>query len=829
MEQSALNASPATGNSQMTTADELTKRLTVLRQARGSLENQWKLNLAFYKGRQYVYINRSLGELRSLPTEEGDKPRYRVRMTANQIIVGAYSLLAKYTKTKPVITATPGTGSDNDQKAAQMAEFLLEFWWNDFSLDDKLEEALLWAIITGQGYWLISWDPYAAKQLKFTLDPEGRPIINEKLKDAFRAELEANGVEPMEKVVYLGDVRVEAVSPFNVYLDPNAKTFDDCRYFICTHAMTPEEIKERWKKDVQADAAPSEPDNILTFNQGTPQEHSVKNVNIGYWLPGPGLPNGRYVVWIESPNLILEDTKWPFPSNKLPLVKFPGLRSPGAIYDGSHVEQAIPLQKELNRTLSQLIEYKNLTVRPRVWAPTGSLRQRITSEAGAVYEYNPVAGMKPEVEKLPAIPPYVFDHLQEITGRLKEVFSLTEVSEGTVPPNVEAGIAIDLLQELAADRLAPTIKLIEKSLGKAGQIMLTLAQEFYEEPRMLQVRGSGGATQVKKFQKADITGSVSVQVETGSGLPRTRAGKQAQIERWIQSGLIPPDKAWKYVDLGDVKGLAAAFAADEEQANRELEKLVQGAPINPEAVEQAMGALQQGMNPTTGEPLQSEEEAMQVLEEAALQPRVGENYDVHLDVLALFMKGLEFEGLPMDVRMRVIRHFELTQQAKGAVPMAVEPGKLNTNLQIKATLGPTAASKILSSQGVALSPEEMAEPPLETWVSDSVDKPDADASGPGQEANELSQAAQTMIESQVKQADAALSAQLLKAQEGRDSQNHVMSQEAEAAKLANEQAKAYADGQMAAQAIRKAEAEATLAERKAKETSFAPKPSTGKK
>jgi hypothetical protein len=34
-----------------------------------------------------------------------------------------------------------------------------------------------------------------------------------------------------------------------------------------------------------------------------------------------------------------------------------------------------------------------------------------------------------------------------------------------VPPNVEAGIAIDLLQEAATDRLAPQILMMEKFLS----------------------------------------------------------------------------------------------------------------------------------------------------------------------------------------------------------------------------------------------------------------------------------------------------------------------------------------------------------------------------
>lgn len=746
--------------SQLKTPEDLSRKLDSLRRGRQPLANQWKLNLAFYKGKQYSYFNRFApngGSVMSLPTEEGEKPRYRVRLISNQVITGVHSLLAKYTKTKPRISARPGSGSVADFKAAQMAESLFQFWWDEFSLDEKLEEALLWAIITGQGYWKIDWDPHANKQMSFMLDPQGNPILDDSTKTAFRAELEKYGIEPQEKTVYMGDIRVRAKSPFEVYWDNTASSWEDAKYVICEDYLDPDEVWARWKRRVEPNAASHSPDVALPFQGANdPTELNVVRVMTGYFKPGPSLPKGRYVVWVEKDDKPLYDGPWHLPTPDLPIIKFPGLRSPGQVYDGSHVEQAIPVQKELNRLLSQIIEYKNLTIRPRVWAPTNSVRTRLTSEPGALYEYNPVGNFKPEIEQMPSLPPYVFELLKEVAARLKDVFNLTEVSEGSVPPNVEAGIAIDLLQELSSDRIAPTIKLIEKCLEKAGQQMLTLAQTNYAEPRMMSIRGSGGGVQVRKFTQADIKGGVAIRVDTGSGMPRTRAGRQAQIERWVESGLLPADKAWKYVDLADLEGLGRQFQQNEEMAQREIEKIIRGETINPEAVQEVMFVVNQGINPKTGDPIQGPEEAQALLQEASLQPTVSENYDVHLDVLGDWMNSIEFDAMAPDVRQRAITHFNLTLQAKQALPQQQEPGKVNINYQVKGTMGPTGSSRLMERAGVNLTPEEAAEPPLETWVSDSVDKPDTDAAGPGQEAEHLSNAAATVLESNAKIAEAQL-------------------------------------------------------------------------
>jgi hypothetical protein len=786
----------------------LNRKFDWLKTARQPLENQWKLDLAFYKGRQYSYFNKSARRIESLPVEDGEKPRYRVRLVSNQIITGAQSLLAKLTKTKPEFYAEPGSGTDSDIKAAQVAQQLLEYWWQDFGLNDKLEEALLWSIIAGQGYWKVTWDAQASKALRFTLGPDGKPITDDKLQDLFRANLQQAGVQPQEKVVYLGDIKVEAISPFDVYVDPNAKNLDEAQYAFCVHNLTPDEVQARWKKEVPADSISSVPDTTLPMqNAADARKPDTVRVLIGYFKPSPTLPNGRYVVWTKTE--ILEDSKWPYPFNELPLVKFPGLRVPGQFYDSSVVEHAIPLQKELNRTLSQIIEYKNLTVKPRVWAPTGSITTRLTSEPGALYEYNPIGDHKPEVEKLPTMPPYVFDHLSNIKSAINDVFSLTQVSEGTLPPNVEAGIAIDLLQEMSTDRLAPTIKIMEEALAQAGQLMLTLAQQYYIEPRTIKINGaSGGSAQVKRFQQADIEGGITIRAKTGSGLPRTRAGKQALIMSLVEKGIMPATQAYKHLDISDSNGIMAMMRADEDQALREHDKLINGEILNQEAYNNAQQIVQSGQpDPETGQPIQ---DPQQFLMNAGLKPKQFENYQTHMDSHALFMKSVEFESLPPQVQHLFIVHYNQTLQTFLSLPKPVEYKPVTPTMQIKTTVGPTAAAEILNKAGVYdITPQTMTEPPLDTWVNDDLSKPNANGSS-NSPKDAVDAGGAVMEHMQGQEAHNANQAQLAEL-------HHAKAREANA-----KADKATAEAARSAQGVIEASHKASLAERTAKEKRINP-------
>lgn len=799
-------------------ASELTDKLDKLKSGRQNLEAQWKLNMAFYKGKQYTYFNRSLKRLESLPIEDGEKPRYRVRLVNNQINPGVHSLLAKLTKTKPVMYATPTSGSDADLKAAELADKLLEHWWTDLALDDKLSEALLWSIVTGQGYWKITWDEHAGKSMRFLMDPNsGQPITDSALEDLYRAELQKAGIEEqaLEKVVYLGDIHVEAISPFDIYLDDTAKTFDECKFAICTTYLSPEEIKKRWKVDVEADSTDYHTDESPGLSAGLKRvEPNVKAVHTGYFLPTPELPNGRYVIWVGDSD-ILEDEAWNYPFSVLPFVKFPALRVPGQIYDMGDVEPAIPIQKDLNKTLSQIVEYKNLTLKPRVWAPTGALQGvRLTSEPGVVYEYNPMGGEKPTIEQLPSLPPYVFEHLNLLRQSLREAFGIVDITEGTPPPNVEAGIAIDLLQEMATDRLAPRLLLLERVLSKAGDLMLKYAKTYYQEPRLLKIAGSGSSS--KRFMQSDLEGGVNITVETGSALPRTRAGRQARILEYVDRGVLRPDQAYKYLDIADLEGLSAQFKADEDHAYREHDRMIAGKPVNPLAAQTAIQQVQTGqaMDPNTGQPIMDPQQAQAYIHNESLRPFPFENYEAHIQVHATFMKSPEFEKMPPNVQNDFVTHYNLTVQALMSIPKPVEFQAVRPTLQIKATAGPTPVAKILEKAGLTdLTPQDMSEPPLETWVTDSMDKPDQDDAG----NDPLSQADLVLKqqEYQAKVADAALRSG--KAQVDLGHQQH-----------AHEQSHMH-DAQMHEQKVREAAAKAALAEKKLEQSDFRPKAKPGSK
>lgn len=723
---------------------------------------EWALNRAMYKGNQWSFWNPVTSQVETLPTTDGLKARHRVRLYDNKILPGVNFWVAQLVKTKPTIGATPETGSDKDVKAAQFAENLYDDLWESLTLKSKLQTSLTDAALS-QGYWKITFDPLAGKPLKFVINPQtGQPITDERLADLFLSEVtdlaKQQGIDPklvlakVEQTVMVGEIRVDAIPGENVITDLNAACFEEARFAFCKHAMSPDEVFARFKKEVVPDSAPSEPDIPIMFRKRTEDKpKTTKDVWVGYFRPCPELPKGRYVVWIESPNIILYQSDWPYPFNDLPLVKFPGYERPNSVLDEPVVTHVRPLQKELNRTLSQIVQHKDLTLKPQMLAPAGSLREKLTDEPGAVFQYNPIGGQAPEWREMPGLPPYVFEHLQSIENRINEKFNKIPTERSSLPARVDAGYSIELLQEAVADQISPITNRLEVALARAGKIIALLAQKYYAEPRMLRIKGAGGSVQAKSFMNADLQGGFAFYAEAESGLPKTRAGRQMRIKELVEMQAITPTQALKYIDVADLKGLAGKFQQDEDHALREIDVLIRGAAINPIALQQAQQAVQQGLNPETGQPLQNPQmEIPQILQNAALQPLPYEDMNTHLEVLDGYMKSVEFAALPIDAQQRFITHRQLTLTAlQNQAP--VDP-KLAPRLSISAnaTTSASVLGEVLRRHGINVTDEQVADEPLETAVYDSVDKPDADsaANDPYTQAEQV----QTMVLAQDKHA-----------------------------------------------------------------------------
>lgn len=631
-------------------------------QARHSDEVSWRINQAFYEGSQYVYYNRQYNRIDRLGTEEGEKPRYRVRLTCNQILGVVRTYLAKMTKNQPMMEAAPASGQQEDIKAARLGEVVFRYLWDELDLEDKLHEAILYSLLMGQGYWEVYWDDQAGDPMEFVKHPQtGEYVVTDDAEKTVREWAERNGVELEVDVLHQGQVGVEVISPFELFLI-GGKTPQEAYAAIKVKGYSRDYVQENWGVDLKATG---ETEQFFDGKADVEDDHKDSEddlvvVKQMYTLPNSAQPEGMYLCWANDK--VLTKAAFPYDDHKLPFAKFGAIKTPGRRYDMSVISHLIGLQKELNRAISQYIEQKNISYHPPILAPKGSIQKRITSEPGQVIPFLSPNGQKPEALRIPEPGSHIFTHIDGLLQRINDVSGQHEVSHAKVPTGVESGVAIGMLQEQDDTRLAPMIRQMELAITRAGQLMLSRVKQFYLEERLVQIRGSNGISEVKAFKGSDLAGVDDIRVVEGSMIPKSRAAQNQLILDMLDRGVIDFRRAAPLLDIGGAGQLTQEWEQHRKRQERENERMSRGEPAP-------------------------------MIEDF-------DNDEEHLDVMTSTMTSIDFETYPPEVQEQFRIHFRAhKEKIDNRPPPLPEMKPVSTSIQLRGEATPAERAAALAPTG----------------------------------------------------------------------------------------------------------------------------------
>ena len=332
-------------------------------------EKSW-LGLAFYTGRQWSRYNRITRLL-----VDDSPPAWRVRMVLNYVLPTVETLAGKLTENRPGFICTPATADDDDAEAARQCEHLLDYLWQELNMPVKLHEAVKWMAVTGTVFFKVWWDDargdgYVDAEVDKTVEYIDGSV------EEFVKETESKTGLPV----------VDVISPLEVGWDPGAKDMDSCRWMCHSNLMHIDEVRERWPekgKHVMPDSAYE----LDMYSQQVIREFAsagqAEDVNMDrimvieyFEKPSPRHPDGYYAV--SAGDVILEEDET-LPYGMLPFVCARHNTVPGRFTGEGVVQSIIPAQKELNKSVSQRIENKNLHAQPKWRAEKGSVdRQSFT-------------------------------------------------------------------------------------------------------------------------------------------------------------------------------------------------------------------------------------------------------------------------------------------------------------------------------------------------------------------------------------------------------------------------------------------------------------------
>lgn len=528
----------------------------------------WMTNIAYLLGYDSIRFDSQSRTFR--PIAQGAKYLRANRVHVNSILPTMQNRAARLTKSPPKYDTRPNSTDEDDKRAARLGLQILNQVWDQQRVNRKRIDMVMWKQQCGHAYFKVCWD-----------DQLGDPIIDP---------------ETQELVGYDGEVRVDVVSPFEVFVDPIAKSLDEAQwvvqakvrkldYFRSHYGERGAAVKEEsaWLLSTQYEQR------IQSINSQTPSSGNITNnmkdaaIELVYYEKRSRKhPQGRMVVTANG--ILLEDKE--LPVGQIPFVKFDDIIIGGKFYSESVITHLRPLSDYKNKNLTMRAAWLTRTMTSKILAAKGHglTEESLNDKSGEVLEYNPVPGAAPpEALQMPNIPAYAYNEDEKATNDMLDISGINQPSRGQMPSAQIPAVGMQLLVEQDETRIGIMTDADEESYALVGKLILEYVQKYVQTPRLLKIAGRGKEVDVKKFVGADLKGNTDVFVIKGSTVPTSKSLKRQEIINLYQQGLLgdPNDnkvraKVLNMLEYGDVAQAWEKQSLDEGQIERDIDMIRQG-------------------------------------------------------------------------------------------------------------------------------------------------------------------------------------------------------------------------------------------------------------
>lgn len=478
------------------TANDLCFELTELGK-RSSSEFLLKAerNELFTRGLQYQDITQRGGRMSDIPWND-DVPQVVHNLLRNLVLTWCSRLL----QDRPSAAAYPANADEKDIEAARAAQHLIEYFEFENNIDTMMYDIMKSACCSGMG------------GIKCYYDPE-KDMVN-----------------------------WDIISIFDFYID-NVENPEDARWCVFKRFVDEHEALELLKrvgiKEVETETYTI---NDLETRNGV-QVHEL------WYKPDARIPDGAYVLFVDGN--VVEHMEYPYVFQNmenaeggklesfLPICLFKVGYIRGTAYGDTWMNDAVPIQRQINEIESVLTKLRRDTGAVKLMAP-GSVIDAWQDTNSMIKMDDPAKAAITKWLDPPRINPLLFEDRNRLEQRLYDIAGLNEMLTGA--ESAKSGTSakqVAYISELDNMKHAGTARHIEKFLEQLWRMTLHLTRKYYVFPRMLRIVGPSNEISAMYFSGADIDG-VDIRLEPRSGVERYSATKGENAIQRSQLGLEDP-------------------------------------------------------------------------------------------------------------------------------------------------------------------------------------------------------------------------------------------------------------------------------------------------
>lgn len=532
------------------------------KQSREPRDLEWYLNHMFKEGNHYLTYNTTTNAIESNPPRN----RGEVRMVVNKIRSSTRAIQNYVTSGRPKWEVVPGDLDESTVRNARLSGKVLDYIYRKLHLESLISGAVEDALDKSIAWVELDWDP------------------------------NADGGS--------GQVRLRLQDPFDVWLDKSSYLYGGKvvgRFIAKTVTKSLDEIKNDDRYDEKARKKVKEDDEIATSSMKSKiirkergnSDDVIKRAIVKefmLWDDEGNDENGNIQLFTYSGNQVLIDEG--LENDHFPIYPLQVSMNPLKVYQRSWTADAIPLNKALDRAISQKIMYVNQALVYRIIAEKGHGVNRITNEQGEIIEINKNREFK-QMDMHPL--PYGFDSLAtEINTYIEDIMGAHDAALGRLPSGARSGKTLEALQAADANNLTGVTQSLESFLSVIGKEILDMVADKYVHSRVVKIAEPedgeefvkvAGKNAPKTEDTTIITEDNEVIVKIGSWLGHTKEAQRETLLELAQLGVLPAEEVLRQFEFPNVEELSARareqrleqHQLDAEVAGRE-QGMEQGAP-----------------------------------------------------------------------------------------------------------------------------------------------------------------------------------------------------------------------------------------------------------
>ena len=569
---------------------------------RQELELQWRLNINYYNGDQFTYIDPGLGDVRETPLYSP----WEERNVFNEIAPNIETRFAFLSKRRNLMKNRPASSSAEDRTSAKIGNRVLASTRSRLRMPEKQQEANLLAGVMGTAVWKTSWDLTKGRVVgvEEVIDEENIKDIPYERYEKF---LMGEGLNTTMRYIREGDVNTTVHSPFEFYPENVNKPIRQNSRVMQVVLMSPEEVYEKW--GVYEEGQDHTTFKIVNSEKrfyggtisgrmagtllGTTEIRNAVRVYEEHELPSPRYPNGRLIICTDEHLLYYGQLPDSFGENDEFEFCFDvqqSLRTEG-FFGKSLVERLIPLQNKFNSLKNRKQDYINRVTMGVLIAEEGALTDEDYLREngigpGEIVTYNQGYNKPSFLE--PGQLPTVFENEEaDLLNEFNRLSGVSQLAQQSVTPsNVMSGTAISSLAEQDDTRIGLEADNIKQCIASIGKKWLMLYRKHVQYARMVREIGKNDEFEISEFVGSDLT-SFDVFIEAESETADTLSQRREKVIELLNSGLFNDTetgnitnegriKIFELLELGNWEDFVDADNAQQRRADRENNMMIIG-------------------------------------------------------------------------------------------------------------------------------------------------------------------------------------------------------------------------------------------------------------